>query len=439
MSISSKKNNQAMSSGKSSNKNFSDPAPGEAIQLFGERYTVQPHPGAPHMAFCAEAGRAHVYQLRNFKGEPFAFKVFKSKFRTPNLVNATQNLKKFEHFPGLRAAKRQIVLPSDPASRTYRNLEYAVLMHWIEGRTWFDVLGIARNNGFSISRSTAILLCNNLLTVIEGLERDNIAHTDISPGNVVVDLNTYNVELLDLEDMYIPGAEPPPFLNIGSTGYRHYTGDQGVTCWRPEGDRYAAAVLAAEILILSDRGLVNSMTDDGFFTTHCKNHQGALRYNKAERLLKSIAPDFASVFDRTWRAASLQECPRISELREGVRDLAGQLIASPHPPSPPSNPGVRWEPLYGDKPAKSPRGYAPAPPRPTRDETIAAWEALFEPSKTSQPVRSSSSGRPIAQWGEAATPSRKPQGGSPDSYAGWIAFIIIVVVLLLILIIASLE
>ena len=429
-----------MSSGKSSNKNFSDPAPGEAIQLFGERYTVQPHPGAPHMAFCAEAGRAHVYQLRNFKGEPFAFKVFKSKFRTPNLVSATQNLRKLEYFPGFRAAKRQIVLPSDPASRTYRNLEYSVLMYWIEGRTWFDVLGDARKNGFSISRSTAILLCNNLLTVIEGLERDNIAHTDISPGNVIVDLNTYNVELLDLEDMYIPGAEPPPFLNRGSTGYRHYTGDQGVTCWRPEGDRYAAAVLAAEILILSDRSLANSMTDDGFFTTHCKNHQGALRYNKAERLLKSIAPDFASVFDRSWRAASLQECPRISELRAGVIDLAGQLIASAPPPPPPPNPGVRWEPLYGDKPAKSPRVYAPAPPRPTRDETIAAWEALFNPSQTSQPVRSSSSGRPIAQWGESATPSRKPQGGgSPGSYAGWIAFIIIAAILLLILIIASFE
>src|SRR5262249_13367878 len=293
---------------------------------------------------------------------------------------------------------------------------------------------------FSISRSTAILLCNNLLTVIEGLERYNIAHTDISPGNVIVDLNTYNVELLDLEDMYIPGAEPPPFLNRGSTGYRHYTSDQGVTCWRPEGDRYAAAVLAAEILILSGRSLAKFMTGDGFFSTPFKKHQRALRYYKAERLLKSIAPDFASVFDRSWRAASLQECPRISELRAGVIDLAGQLIASAPPPPPPPNPGVRWEPLYGDKPAKSPRVYAPAPPRPTRDETIAAWEALFNPSQTSQPVRSSSSGKPIAQWGESATPSRKPQGGgSPGSYAGWIAFIIIAAILLLILIIASSE
>lgn len=430
-----------MSSGKSSNKNFFDPAPGEAIQLFGERYTVQPHPGAPGMAFCAEAGKAHVYQLRSFKGELFAFKVFKQKFRTPNLVSATQNLRKFEHFPGLRAAKRQIVLPSDPTSRTYRNLEYAVLMHWIKGRTWFDVLGDARKNGLSIDLSTAILLCNNLLTVIEGLERDNIAHTDISPGNVIVDLKTHNVELLDLEDMYIPGAEPPPFLNIGSTGYRHYTGDQGVTCWRPEGDRYAAGVLAAEILILSDPSLTNSMTDEGFFTTHCKNHQGALRYNQAERLLKRIAPDFASVFDRTWRAASLQQCPRILDLREGVRELAGRLIESHPLPHQPPNPAVRWEPLYGDKTVKSPRGYAPAPPRPTRNETLAAWEAPFNPSQTSQPVRSSSSGKPIAQWGESATPSRKPQGvgGGSGSYAGWIAFIVIAAILLLILIIASLE
>jgi hypothetical protein len=279
------------------------------------------------------------------------------------------------------------------------------------------------------------------LTVIEGLERYNIAHTDISPGNVIVDLNTYNVELLDLEDMYIPGAEPPPFLNIGSTGYRHYTGDQGAPCWRPEGDRYAAAVLAAEILILSDRRLANSMTDEGFFTTHCKNHQGALRYNKAKRLLKSIAPDFASVFDRTWRAASLQECPRISELREGVRDLAGRLIESLPLRPPPPNPVVRWEPLYGDKPGKPPRGYAPAPPRPPRNKTIEAWEALFDPSQTSRPVRSSPSGKPIAQWGESATPSRKPQvgGGSPGSYAGWIAFIIIAAILLLILIIAYFE
>src|SRR4051794_39384281 len=223
-----------------------DPNPGDSIDLFGQAYVVQPHPQAHYLPYRQKAGRARVYQLqKGQEGQYFALKEFKKLYRQPSLIDLYQNLHRVESFQGLRAARREIVLPADPAAQRYPNLEYAMLMPWIEGTTWFDVLGQAREDGGYPDLATAIGLCDRFLEVMEELEKAGMAHTDISPGNVMVGFDPIDVQLVDLEDMYMPWALAPSKPNTGSAGYRHRSGE---TTWKPEGDRYAAAVLAAEML-----------------------------------------------------------------------------------------------------------------------------------------------------------------------------------------------
>jgi hypothetical protein len=109
-------------------QNF-DPNPGDSIDLFGQEYVVQPHPQAPYLPYRQKAGRARVYQLRNQQqGQYFALKEFKKLYRQPSLMDSYRNLHRGENFEGLRAARREIILPADPAAQRYPNLEYAMLM-----------------------------------------------------------------------------------------------------------------------------------------------------------------------------------------------------------------------------------------------------------------------------------------------------------------------
>lgn len=369
-----------------------DPEPRDSIDLFGQKHVVQPHPQAPHLPFAQQAGRAVVHQLRDGKGEYFALKVFKKQYRDPSLVDAAQNLSNVENFEGLRAARRRIVLPSDPAAQRYRNLQYAMLMSWIHGTTWFDVLGRAQNEGYCLHQLVAIRLCNRFLEVMEGLEAAGVAHTDISPGNVTVELSVHDVQLLDLEDMYMPGALSPSQPSMGSDGYRHRSGDEGETFWRAEGDRYAAAVLAAEMLILVQPKLARKATQEGFFIDHCGTSQGMSRFEEAQVWLEEIAPGFASVFERSWFAGSLKECPRISELRVPIKELANGITvddipttttALPIPPSLPRGKWGTWEPM-DDWKTLSPSSTASRPPRRSPQPSAGAGTKVVSWSQEAQ-------------------------------------------------------
>jgi hypothetical protein len=346
-----------------------EPNPRDSIDLFGQEHLVQPHPQVPYMPYSQEAGRAVVYQLVNQRGEFRALKVFRQKYRNHALIDSVQKLRGVENFRGLRAAQRQVVEPSDPAAQKYRNLSYAMLMPWINGKTWFDILHHARtqryylHDSFDVRRSSAIRLCDCFLEVMEGLETNKVAHTNISPGNVMIEIDPIDVQLVDIEDIYIPGAPVPFEPRRGLKGYRHLKDSEGELLWRAEGDRYAGAVLAAEMIILANLELGRKATDEGYFTDHRGTSIGVARYREAQAWLNTTAPEFAKVFERSWLAESLQECPTFSELRMPIKKLADSVTRqstepgtiSPLPPPRRYDTEVQggrvawkpWEPLPG--------------------------------------------------------------------------------------------
>jgi serine/threonine protein kinase len=294
------------------------PKVNDKLRLFGKDLFFQEHPKAKGQVYSAGGAKARVYRLVNDGGEVFGLKVFKKAYRTRATILSAAWLKSSESLPGMKAARRQVVGSRDESVRRYPELEFAVLMPWIIGDTWFDVLIRAQRDRLYLSPDAAMHFSTQLLSVVAGLEERGIAHTDLAPGNVVLDPKTGSVELLDLEEMFASGAQKPPKLPVGTTGYRHPTGDVGGTCWCAEGDRYASAILAAEILALSNPALSWRASDEGFFKAHRLSEEGRDRFGEAKRFLEELAPTFAGRFEEAWSSATLLNCPTAGVLKAAL-------------------------------------------------------------------------------------------------------------------------
>jgi hypothetical protein len=114
-------------------------------------------------------------------------------------------------------------------------------------------------------QETAHNLARALALTLALAEANGLAHCDLSGSNVLLpDLHVigqempdlrlaasgHPVELVDLDGMYAPGLDRPGCLASGSPGYAHKTTPRGE--WGPMADRFAAAVLLAEMLAWSD-------------------------------------------------------------------------------------------------------------------------------------------------------------------------------------------
>jgi hypothetical protein len=352
------------------------PKPNETVRLFRQEYTFQEHPNAPGMSHSMEGGRAFVFQVRDKQGDTFGLKVFKEKFRDDDRITESEaHFRKLERLKGMSAAQRRIVQPTDTGAKKHPELVSAVLMPWIKGRPWGVMLLQAQSNGALYAKPDAIRLCTDFLETITCLERGKVAHTDISSGNVIFPAPD-TTELVDLEDVYMPGAKRPAHPTPGTPNYQHPAKQW---TWCAEGDRYAAAVLASEILLLSDKNSAKKATDSGYYGGNCDSAEACERFEEALRWFKKEAPDFGDLLHVTWRASSLDKCPPISSFRDAAMKLSSgsrtqvftpsspdedQDLASPiaSPPSPPESGQIIWEPLAG--PGGKPRveWVQPGPP-----------------------------------------------------------------------------
>jgi serine/threonine protein kinase len=378
-----------------------NPNPNDTLQLLGEEFVVLPHPNAPMMAYGQEGGRATIFKVRDRVGSDFALKVFKPTFVDARQPEVAKRLAPYARIPGLRAADRRVVPPSNGAPRSA--LEQAVVMPWIQGITWFDVLTQVKARGGHIRVEAAIHLCQRFLGVLRSLEDRGAAHTDIAAGNVVIDPTSLEVELVDLEELFGPDFSTPPALTRRTPGYtRDNLGSSTNGFWRADGDRFAGAVLAAEILALSAPDLGTMSHGDSFFDPETIGLPRAPHYQSVVDYLKRLVPGFSELFMRTWSATALCECATIAECASSIEALAvhtaipaGDFFALPRPrsperPTPSAIPqpefddeearaaAIRWTPLPGWQPPKALPPLVPphAPPRATFDGRVPFYALL---------------------------------------------------------------
>lgn len=309
-----------------------EPAVNQVLIIDGIRYAIAEHPDpdAAGMPYGQEGRAAVVYQLCAVSGERRALKVFKLAYRVPNLINSTRHLAPYIDIPGLLACQR-IVLSKpryNALLEQYPDLDYAIMMQWIEGPTWTQV--ILEHRPFD--RETCLTVVHALLDTLTKMEERQIAHCDLSAPNVLLPClaGGQGIQLIDLEGMYHVSLERPKNILTGSPGYAHET----VSCdpniaWSPEADRFAGAMLLAEILGWCDPAVRSASSEDSYFDPG-EMHQEAKRYFVLfKSLQKQYDADVAELFERAWWSRSLSECPSFAEWSDTLARIA--MPAQNHP------------------------------------------------------------------------------------------------------------
>lgn len=303
------------------------PAAGQELVIDGVRYRVEEHPGAPGLPYGQQGRRGTVYLLAS-GAERRALKVFAPAFRDPAQAVRSEQVSRAAALPGLRVAERTVLTPLRHAAllRQHPDLAYAVLMPWVEGPTWAELLSARQPLTPEQSLQTAFALAR----VVTGLQEAGAAHGDLSGGNLVLPVFAGHhgdgsaTELVDVEEICLPGLTPPPFLPAGSPGYAHPEVRDGY--WGPRADRFASSLLLAEILGWSDPAVCGAAWGEAYFHPDEVQRPGG-RYRTLWQSLRSRwGEPAAALLEAAWRAPTLNDCP----------DMAAWLCALPQQvPRPP--------------------------------------------------------------------------------------------------------
>jgi Tol biopolymer transport system component len=322
----------------------------DELTLNGVTYRIAEHPAAPGIPYGQEGRAGIVYQLlpadRSAGFQPAALKVFRARFRTPALVSQAEKLAAFADLPGLTVCRRTVLTPQRNADLLRRepDLTYAVLMPWIEGPTWVEVMLEKR----PLTPQQALDLARAFADILSRMEQNGIAHCDLSGPNVLLPMlaqptadrrpqTAYSpsstVELVDVEGLYAPGLSRPEALPSGSSGYAHRTAREGL--WGPTADRFAGAVLLAEMLGWGDESVREACYGETYFDPAEMPAQGSANPSRYQTLLSALARHYgqpvADLFERAWTSETLADCPTFGEwlvaLPESVSSVQSSVFS----------------------------------------------------------------------------------------------------------------
>lgn len=275
--------------------------------------------GAFEFVYGQQGRKGTVYRVVAPDGSRWAFKVFFSQFQTERLLQVADQLRRYRKLPGLTVCDRQVISSDKECSKLAKHpeLRYAVLMPWIAGWTWFDII-VSQLNGQPtvFSREESLYYARQMAAVLTSLEQRGLAHCDIANGNVILDNQHRRFELIDVEDMYGPQLTRPARLPAGSKGYAHPAAGDGF--WSAEGDRFAGAVLLAELLGWHNPD-VRALVEDDVYFTDGEEGQDCPRYQILYEVIEStFSTQLADLFAASWFSDSLDRCPRFGTWHEGL-------------------------------------------------------------------------------------------------------------------------
>ena len=278
------------------------------------------------------AGRkAKVYRARRSDSD-LAIKVFFKRFLDPINVITTMELRRFKHVQGLRVCDREVISEEVAHALGEPGLAFAILMPWIVGRPWIDLIA----SKYAISQRSCFHLAKRMAAILAGLEAEQLAHADISSSNVFIDnLGPQPVvELVDVEDMYHPSFIDVPHVPDGTDGYGHPF-NVGRGCRNSYGDRFAGSILLTEMLSWYQPVIRAQAQEESLFTKNelCKNGHKFVAVRDA---LRAYSPSVAALFEQAWTSNGLSECPRLADWRAvlAIENVAGKLTLEPSLPPP---------------------------------------------------------------------------------------------------------
>lgn len=278
--------------------------PGGTLRLLPEKF-FRSREAMAHM----RAGRkAKVYRTQR-NGREMAMKVFMRSFARFENLFTTGQLVRFRGVAGLSVCDRVAIDEAEATSLGAPGLAYAVLMPWVDGEAWVDIIDKKR----PLPQETCLALARHTSEVLAGLERRQLVHTDISSSNVFVDRLGPSpvVELIDVEDMFHPSFMDITDVSDGTPGYSHPR-NAGRGCWNAYGDRFAASILLAEMTTWHD-GAIRVLAESDSVFGQPELCTDSAKFRLVRDTLSRHSPAAADLFERAWRSSGLSECPTLAE------------------------------------------------------------------------------------------------------------------------------
>jgi tetratricopeptide (TPR) repeat protein len=199
--------------------------------------------------------------------------------------------------------------------RQHPDLTYAVLMPWVEGPTWMEVLMEKR----PLPPEQSLSLARSLARILAGMEQRRLAHCDISGPNLLLPALVPaereewepSVELVDVEQLYGPGLARPELTPGGSPGYAHKTAPDGM--WGSTADRFSGAVLLGEMLGWCDARVRDIAWGENYFDAREMQRPSDRSRTLAAVLEERWGQGIAQLFQRIWASETLADCPTFGE------------------------------------------------------------------------------------------------------------------------------
>jgi hypothetical protein len=397
-----------------------NPEPGDRLKIGGTIYAVMPHPAVPTFAFGQEGRKAFVYQISAPDGQTYALKKFKQAYRVAELVDVCKGLARFAQWPGLYVCDRVCLHPKahKDALSVFPDLEYAVLMPWITGSTWYDMIIGSK----PLTRRDALVVAASTARVLAALEEAGLAHCDIAAPNVIINPVTGVTQLIDVEDLYSPKFNSPGALPAGTEGYAHHTAQAGL--WGPLADRFAGAVILAEMAAWHDPAIRKLADEEHYFGAN-EMQQDCPRYQALAAALGHLDGRLPLLFEQAWFSDTLQECPPMQGWSEVLREAeqreeVSKVVSDWQPlqiniPAETHSAAVEDQP----EPAAEPRTHSTPPPAaiPPSSSTLQAGSRPIQiaPTPAAPPangglkIQSPPPASPVAGWTPLAMPLPDPQ------------------------------
>ncbi|MFX3625535.1 MAG: tetratricopeptide repeat protein [Ectobacillus sp.] len=296
------------------------PQADDKIKLFGRTYKFAKHPAVAgiDIPYGQEGRQGVVYQIYSEHDVKAALKIFRSRFQQTEAAEKKPFSAQYV-LPGLHVWERLYITKANHREllSLHDDLSYAVVMPWIDGPTWADILLEQR----PLTKEQCACLAGSLAYLLMIFEEKELAHCDLSASNLLLpyleESFFYPVELVDIEQMYGPQFEKPNALPGGTKGYAPRYVQEGI--WSRYGDRFSGTVLLAELLGWPDEQVRGRKGTDMSYFDEADMQQDGERYRTLHKALeRNWGRGIASLLERAWNSNSLEECPSFREWWEAL-------------------------------------------------------------------------------------------------------------------------
>ena len=379
------------------------------------------HPAAPGLPYGQKGRRGTVYQVEVAADHSLhALKVFTDFFQDERNALSAARLASFAGMPGLQACYRKVIIPQryPDLIQAYPQLLYGVMMPWIHGDTWCDLVNALE----PLYPDQCLLLARDLVGVLIEMEKRAIAHCDLSGANLLLTLNPIKVNLVDVEEIYSPDLVSPDSrkLPAGTPGYAHATAAGGL--WNRYADRFAGAVLIAEFLGWSSESVRQKSYEYQYFDQK-EVQTNSPRFQLLRETIRRLwGRQTADAFSHAWFSQQLENCPSFSDwisILNGLATAAPQQPAAAQSAAPFESPAA--PPTLVEQTLVEPPGAGPHPADATlpADDVPTPEATLVDPNPPTprleavyNPAQQRAGAQPSA--GRTALPNvRQVTSGSP--------------------------